>query len=93
MLLPVISRTGSRTEDGFRRPSQSERARSGSSTFLNVAVWESVGAFRGAFGDRTFQEGFARYPDSNVASPHLFQKGPCPASAWTGERWRSGHQS
>lgn len=46
----------------------------GSTTFLNVAVWESVQAFREAFGDPVFQEGFARYPDTTVASPHLFQK-------------------
>jgi heme-degrading monooxygenase HmoA len=53
---------------------QLHRGVAGSTTFLNVAVWESVDAFRGAFGDPAFQEGFARYPDSTVASPHLFQK-------------------
>ena len=53
---------------------QLHRGVAGSSTFLNVAVWESVEAFRAAFGDPTFQETFARYPDSTVASPHLFQK-------------------
>ena len=53
---------------------QLHRGLAGSSTFLNVAVWESVEAFRAAFGDPTFQETFARYPDSTVASPHLFQK-------------------
>lgn len=53
---------------------QLPRGVAGSSTFLNVAVWESVEAFRVACGDPTFQETFARYPDSTVASPHLFQK-------------------
>ena len=53
---------------------QLHRGVGGSSTFLNVAVWESVQAFRAAFGDPAFQEGFARYPDTTVASPHLFQK-------------------
>jgi hypothetical protein len=42
--------------------------------FVNHAVWESVQAFRDAFGDPQFQATFARYPDSTVASPHLFQK-------------------
>jgi heme-degrading monooxygenase HmoA len=60
-------------KDGFIS-TQLHRGVAGSSTFLNVAVWESVEAFRAAFGDPGFQEGFARYPDSTVASPHLFQK-------------------
>ena len=53
---------------------QLHRGVAGSSTFLNLAVWESVEAFRTAFGDPRFQEGFAHYPDTTVASPHLFQK-------------------
>ncbi len=53
---------------------QLHRGVAGSSTFMNMAVWESIESFRAAFGDPTFQEGFARYPDSTVASPHLFQK-------------------
>ncbi len=53
---------------------QLHRGIGGSSVLVNVAVWESVEAFRAAFGDPTFQETFARYPDSTVASPHLFQK-------------------
>ncbi len=53
---------------------QLHRGIAGSSTFLNVAVWESVEAFRNSFGDPAFQATFARYPDSTVASPHLFQK-------------------
>ena len=53
---------------------QLHRGIAGSSVFLNHAVWESVQAFRDAFGDPQFQAMFARYPDSTVASPHLFQK-------------------
>jgi heme-degrading monooxygenase HmoA len=53
---------------------QLHRGIGGSGVFLNHAVWESVGAFRDAFGDPQFQATFARYPDSTVASPHLFQK-------------------
>jgi heme-degrading monooxygenase HmoA len=53
---------------------QLHRGIGGSSVFLNHAVWESVQAFRDAFGDPQFQAMFARYPDSTVASPHLFQK-------------------
>jgi heme-degrading monooxygenase HmoA len=53
---------------------QLHRGIAGSSTFLNYAVWESVAAFRAAFSDPEFQASFARYPDSTVASPHLFRK-------------------
>jgi quinol monooxygenase YgiN len=53
---------------------QLHRGIGGSGVFLNHAVWESVAAFRDAFGDPQFQATFARYPDSTVASPHLFQK-------------------
>jgi quinol monooxygenase YgiN len=53
---------------------QLHRGIASSCTFLNHAVWESVEAFRNAFGDPHFQATFARYPDSTIASPHLFQK-------------------
>ncbi len=53
---------------------QLHRGIAGSSVFLNYAVWESMHAFRAAFTDPGFQSTFARYPDSTVASPHLFQK-------------------
>ena len=53
---------------------QLHRGIAGSGVFCNLAVWESVQAFRDAFGDPRFQATFARYPDSTVASPHLFQK-------------------
>jgi heme-degrading monooxygenase HmoA len=53
---------------------QLHRGIAGSSTFLNYATWESVEAFRAAFADPEFQATFANYPDSTVASPHLFTK-------------------
>ncbi len=53
---------------------QLHRGVAGSSVFLNYAVWESMHAFRAAFTDPSFQATFARYPDSTIASPHLFQK-------------------
>jgi heme-degrading monooxygenase HmoA len=53
---------------------QLHRGIGGSGVFLNHAVWESVEAFSNAFGDPQFQATFARYPESTVASPHLFQK-------------------
>ena len=62
-----------KTKPGFIS-TQLHRGIAGSCVFLNHAVWESVEAFRSAFGDPQFQATFARYPDSTVASPHLFQK-------------------
>ena len=62
-----------KTKPGFIS-TQLHRGIAGSSVFLNQAVWESLEAFRSAFGDPRFQATFARYPDSTVASPHLFQK-------------------
>jgi heme-degrading monooxygenase HmoA len=62
-----------KTKPGFIS-TQLHRGITGSTVFLNTAVWESVEAFRNAFGDPAFQATFARYPDSTIASPHLFQK-------------------
>lgn len=62
-----------KTKPGFIS-TQLYRGIAGSGVFVNQAVWESVKAFRNAFGDPQFQATFARYPDSTVASPHLFQK-------------------
>lgn len=45
-----------------------------SHVFLNYAVWETVDAFRTAFGRPEFRSGLAGYPSSVVASPHLFEK-------------------
>ncbi|MBN3561584.1 antibiotic biosynthesis monooxygenase family protein [Aliamphritea spongicola] len=46
----------------------------GSTTFINYAVWESVGAFREAFMHPEFQSRINQYPESAVAFPHLFKK-------------------
>jgi heme-degrading monooxygenase HmoA len=62
-----------KTKPGFIS-TQLHRGVAGSGVFFNYAVWESVEAFRNAFGDPHFQATFAQYPDSTVASPHLFQK-------------------
>ncbi len=53
---------------------QLHRGIAGSSTFVNVAVWESATALRAAFTSPEFQAHAAHYPDSAVAQPHLFQK-------------------
>lgn len=45
-----------------------------STVFLNYAVWESVDAFRHAFGQPEFRSRLEHYPASAVASPHLFEK-------------------
>jgi len=50
------------------------RGVAGSTTFVNVAVWESAQAVARAFGSSEFQARTARYPDSAVAAPHLFEK-------------------
>jgi heme-degrading monooxygenase HmoA len=44
------------------------------SAFFNYAVWESLAAFRAAFGHPEFRRRLAAYPDSATAAPHLFQK-------------------
>ncbi|MEM6986394.1 MAG: antibiotic biosynthesis monooxygenase, partial [Pseudomonadota bacterium] len=46
----------------------------GSSTFLNYAIWESAERFRMAFTNAEFQARIRAYPESAVASPHLFKK-------------------
>ena len=53
---------------------QLHRGIAGSTTFVNVAVWESAAALRAAFSSPEFQAHAAHYPDSAVAQPHLFQK-------------------
>jgi heme-degrading monooxygenase HmoA len=53
---------------------QLHRGIGGSATYLNYAVWESVGAFRAAFGNPTFQSKLQHYPDGATGSPHLFRK-------------------
>ncbi len=46
----------------------------GSTTFVNVAVWESARGLGRAFGSPEFQARAARYPDSTTAAPHVFKK-------------------
>jgi heme-degrading monooxygenase HmoA len=53
---------------------QLHRGTAGSSTFVNVAEWESASALGNAFRSAEFQSRVARYPDSVVASPHVFEK-------------------
>src|ERR687895_339872 len=53
---------------------QLHRGTAGSSTFVNVAVWESAAALGEAFRSPEFQARVAHYPDSAVTQPHLFQK-------------------
>ena len=53
---------------------QLHRATGESPTYLNYAIWESTAHFRAAFSHPQFQAGLAAYPNSTVASPHLFQK-------------------
>jgi heme-degrading monooxygenase HmoA len=53
---------------------QLHRGTVGSATFLNVAVWESARALGQAFSSPEFQQRAARYPESAVASPHVFRR-------------------
>ena len=46
----------------------------GSSTFINYAIWQDVESFRSAFTNPEFQRRIQDYPESAVASPHLFKK-------------------
>lgn len=53
---------------------QLHRGTAGSTTYINVAVWESARALGQAFRSPEFQARAARYPDSTVAAPHVFTK-------------------
>ena len=53
---------------------QLHRGTAGSGTFLNYAVWQSVGHFREAFANPEFRAQLGAYPASATASPHLFRK-------------------
>jgi heme-degrading monooxygenase HmoA len=53
---------------------QMHKAIGGSGTFVNYAVWESVESFRSAFSNPEFQRRIGEYPQSAIASPHLFKK-------------------
>jgi quinol monooxygenase YgiN len=53
---------------------QLHRGTAGSTTFMNVAVWESAGALGKAFRSPEFQEHAAAYPAGITAAPHVFEK-------------------
>jgi heme-degrading monooxygenase HmoA len=53
---------------------QLHRGIAGSTTFVNIAVWESARALGAAFSSPEFQQGIGRYPESTVAAPHVFEK-------------------
>jgi heme-degrading monooxygenase HmoA len=53
---------------------QLHRGTAGSTTFINVAVWESARTLSEAFRSPAFQQRAARYPDSAVAAPHVFER-------------------
>lgn len=53
---------------------QLHRALGASPAYLNYAVWETLDAFRAAFGDPIFQAKLADYPASAVVAPHLFRR-------------------
>ena len=53
---------------------QLHRGTAGSTTFINIAVWESASALGHAFRSAEFQERVGNYPDSTVTSPHVFKK-------------------
>jgi heme-degrading monooxygenase HmoA len=53
---------------------QLHRGTAGSTTFVNVALWESTRALGAAFSSPEFQRGIERYPESTVATPHVFER-------------------
>lgn len=53
---------------------QFHRGTAGSGTFLNYSVWESTAHYRAAFTNPDFRSMLPGYPDSAVATPHLFTK-------------------
>jgi heme-degrading monooxygenase HmoA len=53
---------------------QLHRGIAGSTTFINVAVWESARALGEAFSSPEFKRNVERYPESTVAAPHAFER-------------------
>lgn len=53
---------------------QLHRAVGESAMMLNYAIWESVGHFQAAFSSPDFHAALGSYPDSTIASPHLFER-------------------
>jgi heme-degrading monooxygenase HmoA len=64
-----------RQQPGFVS-TQLHRGTAGSCTFVNVAEWESAAALGRAFASPEFQQRLGQYPESAVASPHVFTKVP-----------------
>lgn len=62
-----------KTQPGFVS-TQLHRGTAGSTTFINVAVWESAQALGAAFSSPDFQRRTAAYPPSATATPHVFEK-------------------
>ena len=62
-----------RDQPGYIR-TQLHRGIAGSTTFVNVAVWESAHALGAAFRSPEFQRRLAHYPDGATTSPHLFTR-------------------
>ena len=53
---------------------QLHRGIAGSSTFFNYAIWEFTSQFKQALSNPQFQAKMSEYPNSAVASPHVFKK-------------------
>jgi heme-degrading monooxygenase HmoA len=53
---------------------QLHRGIAGSTTFVNVAVWDSVEAIRDARTGKKSEATLVAYPESLAASPHIFTK-------------------
>ncbi len=53
---------------------QLHRGTGESTTFVNVAIWESARALGRAFGSPEFQERIAHYPESAFTAPLVFMK-------------------
>jgi len=53
---------------------QLHRGVAGSTTFVNVATWESALALGAALASPEFQAQTARYPDGTHAAPHVFER-------------------
>jgi heme-degrading monooxygenase HmoA len=62
-----------KTRPGFVS-TQLHQGTAGSTTFINVAVWESARALGQATGSPEFRTGTTDMPDSAVAAPHVFKK-------------------
>ena len=63
---------------------QLHRGIGNSTTFMNYAVWESVGAFKTAFENPEFRRHITDYPPSAGSRPHLFRKVSVPGICVSG---------